>query len=232
MNEKEELEILVKESSSLSEILRKQNKSNSGTALKVLKNKLNSYGIDYHFLDEKSISKKLELDEILVNGKNYSSKRLKDRLIKAGIKEDVCEICGISEWMGKKLTLQLHHINGVHNDNRLENLQILCPNCHSLTDNFGNKKTKEIKLCPDCGKEINNKSTYCKNCAPKHKHHQSKCPSKEELSGLIFKYSFVEIGKKYGVSDNAVRKWCKKYNLPFTKREIRDFIHNVSGAIE
>lgn len=225
MTEKEVLEKIVKESSSLSDVLRRQNKAVSGTALKILKDKLNSYGILYHFLNEKNISK-LGLDEILVNGKAYSSGKLKTRLIKSGLKEDICEECGISEWNGKKLILQLHHINGDHNDNRLENLQILCPNCHSLTENFSNKKAKEVKVCPDCGKGIDSRSSYCLSCAPKHKELCSNCPSKEELLVQILHYPFTYIGKFYGVSDSAVRKWCKKFNLPSTKSEIREFLSN------
>lgn len=53
-----------------------------------------------------------------------------------------CEKCGINSWMGNIISLQIHHINGNRYDNRLENLQVLCPNCHSQTDNFCKKKTK------------------------------------------------------------------------------------------
>lgn len=67
---------------------------------------------------------------------SYNRTKLKERLFSEGIKECKCECCGISEWQGKPISLQLHHING----NRLENLQILCPNCHSQTDNFSSKK--------------------------------------------------------------------------------------------
>lgn len=57
---------------------------------------------------------------------------LKEKLIKDGIKENKCEICGMTTWQGLELPLELHHINGNHYDNRLENLQILCPNCHTI----------------------------------------------------------------------------------------------------
>ena len=57
---------------------------------------------------------------------------LKLKLIRDGIKEEKCEICGISSWQGEKLPLELHHKDGDHYNNNLENLQILCPNCHSI----------------------------------------------------------------------------------------------------
>jgi hypothetical protein len=62
---------------------------------------------------------------------------LKRRLIAAGLKREACEECGIEDWRGRPLSLALHHVNGDRNDNRLENLALLCPNCHSQTDNFG-----------------------------------------------------------------------------------------------
>ena len=65
--------------------------------------------------------------------------KFKNRLIKANLIEYKCSCCGITEWNGKPLTLQLHHINGNNRDNRLENLTFLCPNCHSQTDNFSGK---------------------------------------------------------------------------------------------
>lgn len=74
----------------------------------------------------------------MVENSTYSNMtKFKSRLIKANLIEYKC--CGITEWNGKPLTLQLHHINGNNRDNRLENLTFLCPNCHSQTDNFSGK---------------------------------------------------------------------------------------------
>lgn len=72
------------------------------------------------------------------------------------LKQYKCEICGISEWLGNPITLQLHHINGNPLDDRLENLQILCPNCHSQTDSYYKrqkirKSTKSINSNIDEG---------------------------------------------------------------------------------
>lgn len=70
---------------------------------------------------------------------------LKRRLTKAGILAEVCNICGISEWQGNKLSLQLDHIDGNNKNNLVDNLRLLCPNCHSQTDTFCGKNVKRSK---------------------------------------------------------------------------------------
>ena len=103
---------------------------------------------NYVFPDAlKKDKKKYDLQDIL-DGKypGYSTSHLHDRLLKEGLKERRCECCGNTEWMGHPIVLELHHIDGDHNNNKLENLQMLCPNCHSITDNFKSKKMKHYKL--------------------------------------------------------------------------------------
>ena len=101
---------------------------------------------------------------------------------------------------------------------------ILCPNCHTQTDNYGTKNIKRHNYCADCGKEIALDSTWCPKCAAKHnracKVKKEDRPNKEELLHLIQTRPFEEIGRMYGVTGNAIRKWCKTMGLPHTKQEL------------
>ena len=111
----------------------------------IIKERMLKLGLSFKKENENYYNNKsIPLNNILVKNSNYNRTHLKERLIKSGIKEYKCECCGISEWQGKTIALELHHINGINNDNRLENLQILCPNCHSQTITFSSRKG-EIK---------------------------------------------------------------------------------------
>ena len=91
--------------------------------------------------DEKGAeTRSVPLNEIL-EGKHphFQTYKLKCKLIKAGIIKNECSVRGISSWQGKKLSCELDHINGIRTDHRLENIRILCPNCHSQTDTFRSK---------------------------------------------------------------------------------------------
>jgi HNH endonuclease len=81
----------------------------------------------------------MPIDELLRRSRNRTN--LKARLLEAGLLSPACRDCGIAEWRGRPLALELHHINGDGKDNRLENLTLLCPNCHSQTDSWGGRNT-------------------------------------------------------------------------------------------
>lgn len=177
-----------------------------------------------------------------IKGSNVKSHLLKEKLFREGIKKEECELCGANIWLGIKLPLELHHKDGNHFNNEFENLQILCPNCHSIqegnsganigkytkkNDDFKLKTKKEVKYCLDCGKEISEKAIRCKSCAAKEKNKINRVvenrPNRQELKNLVRNYSFLSIGKKYGVSDNAIRKWCKIEKIPYKKTEINSY---------
>jgi hypothetical protein len=79
------------------------------------------------------------LADLLAEGRRRNRHHVKSRLLEAGIKERRCELCGLTEWQGAPLALELHHVNGDGLDNRIENLLLLCPNCHSQTDTWGGR---------------------------------------------------------------------------------------------
>lgn len=80
-----------------------------------------------------------------IKGSFVSAHRLKLKLIRDGVKEHKCEICGITEWMGQKVPLELDHIDGNHYNNEMYNLRIVCPNCHAQQDTNSGKNVKHRK---------------------------------------------------------------------------------------
>jgi Zn ribbon nucleic-acid-binding protein len=166
------------------------------------------------------------LDAVLVADSCYSRKALKSRLYEAGLKSRRCELCGQDEnWNGTRMSLILDHINGVPDDNRIENLRIVCPNCAATLDTHCGRKNKlPERACVRCGQHFvprRNEHRYCSRyCGIRHDesrrdpHPQTRKvdrPSYKQLLADLESMSFVAVGRKYGVSDNAVRKWIRWY---------------------
>ena len=86
------------------------------------------------------------IETYLVRGRAVNRTHLKGRLLGEGLKEHRCENCGISDWLGEPLSMALHHVNGDGRDNRLENLMLLCPNCHAQTPNFSGRALRRPRL--------------------------------------------------------------------------------------
>lgn len=106
---------------------------------------LNLSGKDYRkksAIIELNEQNEIKFEDMFCENSKHSRSVLRRNIITNNRIPYKCDICGIDEWQGKKLSLELDHINGVNNDNRLENLRFLCPNCHSQTVTYGSKNQK------------------------------------------------------------------------------------------
>ena len=160
------------------------------------------------------------LDDVLIENSNYRNNgRLKIRLFKIGLLECKCYECGIgSFWNGKPLSLHLDHKNGIYNDNRICNLRILFPNCHSQTETYSGRNMKGARIKLNKKVEIKKdkvvKLNKTKEELAEIRFNMRKVknrPSYDDLIKLIKENNYVKVGKMYGVSDNAIRIWVKDY---------------------
>lgn len=233
----------VSSSSSIREVLRKLGLAPHGGNYKTFHSKKRQLKLSTtHFTGQGHLRGKTHsytpsrpLNEILVvDSPHQTSSSLHRRLVKEGILENKCVWCGISSWREESLSLHMDHINGINTDNHIENLRLLCPNCHSQTDTYcGKNKPKSIKSkkephifnpkpipqpCIDCGTLINSGTTgYCVKCKNKHytTKHPTKIqwPNKEELEKLVWEMPTIHLAKQLGVSDNAINHHCKKLQI-------------------
>lgn len=223
----ERIKEIIPQCINFTEVLKMLSIPRQGNNSNTLKRLLDENNIDYsHFTGRARVynNTSTSISEYLANRVKITSGKLRIKLLTEGLKENKCEICGITKWFGKPIVCQLHHIDGNNQNNNLENLQILCPNCHSQTENYcGSANVNKTKYyCKDCGKEINKGSVYCTICSHKHTRKVKDRPSKEKLLQDFKELkSFVKIGAKYGVSDNAIRKWFIQVGLPSKSKELK-----------
>ena len=140
----DELQSAVAESKSFAEVLRRLGHEPGGRLQASLTRRVLALGLDVsHFIGQGwrrgsrvPVTPAIPLSELLVDGRPYSTSKLKRRLLAAGLKEARCEAYGGEEWAGQRIPLELDHVNGSRDDNRLSNLRLLCPNCHALTSTY------------------------------------------------------------------------------------------------
>jgi hypothetical protein len=224
-----EVRAAVAASLSFAETLRRLGLGPTGGNWKTLRRYADERGISTAHFDpyasSRGIRARTPLAQILVVDSTYSRNHLKKRLYEEGLKQPVCEMCGQGqEWRGRRLSLILDHINGVRNDNRIENLRIVCPNCAAtLETHCGRANRLSMRACARCGDEFQprrSRQRYCsrecgirasRDSGPRPSARKVQRPPHEQLLREIAANGWSATGRKYGVSGNAIRKWVRSY---------------------
>lgn len=225
---------LVASSDCVSEVLRKLGFSSmsSGTHRHITK-RIKTLGLDTsHFVGSRKIHKsyggrnKVPWSGLLVkHEQRISTSRLRRAMIESGV-DYRCRECGQEPlWHGKPLVLQIEHKNGDNSDCRPENVEFLCPNCHTQTPTHGKPKCiRPARTCQSCGSRIKhrNKSGHCvecytpkmRNCKPVPRRMTPAIPTTIALLELVWAIPTTALAARLGVSDKAINKWCKKRGIP------------------
>lgn len=234
----EVLKEIIKNSDSVNSTLEKLGLRIGGDNNKTLRKFIDLYNIDIsHFkknwekIAQISRNKKIPTKDLLIENSNYNRGLLKERLYSEGFKKRICELCGQDElWMGKKISLILDHKNGIYNDNRLENLRIVCPNCNStLPTHCGkNLKNKKIKFPkPESHVKIRDEMKektkfeilrkYGESLKIKRIIKELEILDKLKNSDIDFsKFGWVSKASKIiGVRDQVVNRWLKRIDPEF-----------------
>ena len=215
---KTKFESLVKKSSSISEIVRFFGFTPAGSAHKKIRQRCKEEDIDISHISLGIGSNKgrtfsvnrTPLKEIMIENSSYDRGHLKRRLLKEGILENECSLCGLLPmWENKTLVMRLDHINGRNRDHRLTNLRIVCPNCDSQLPTFC-RNLKNNRFCKECSSKItrSSKSGLCATCS-RRANRKVQRPSINILKKEVEQFGFSATGRRYGVSDNCIRKWLK-----------------------
>ena len=228
---KEELSLIVANSNSWRDLSKKLGYNCNSSDLKSsIQKRVEEFNISTkHFKTVAENAIERNENNIFIENSTANQSTLRKWYLKGQYTEYKCSICGQEPfWNNQELTLILDHINGINNDDRLENLRWVCPNCNIQLPTTNRRKDKNTKkyYCIDCGKEVTKATTQrCQSCQAKHQiiPLSEMLVTREELKNLIRSKPFTAIGKQFNVSVNTIRKFCYKFNLPRKATEIKFF---------
>jgi 5-methylcytosine-specific restriction endonuclease McrA len=228
-----ELQKILDESSSVVEVLKKLGYDGYNGNHRTVTKRINSGEFDLTKFNENKkeelssrtirerLANKISNDQVFTENSTYHRTNLKLRLVKEMGFEYKCSDCGITDsYNGKPISLQLDHINGINNDNRLENLRFLCPNCHSQTGTFAGKSLNQKPTCA-CGQKLKSKkSKKCRKCAnkdfkksPSAYKEKIEWPEDEALQEMLWSEPAIKIGEKLKISSPAIKKRANQRGL-------------------
>lgn len=241
LDQEDALREAVRTSTTRGEVLTKMGLSPGGGNYHVLKMKCQKFDIPLHYerdISHLTVTNTRPDDEVFCEDSTYTQRTgIKKRLIRDHGFEYKCVDCGLEgEWNGKPIVLTLEHKNGVRNDNRLENLCFLCPNCHSQTETYaGRNISRAGRFCTECSTWLTSATKNCpKGCnkpvvgpavakvkvrkdpaldlrrskrgVPKPEREKIVWLPTSELIALVESHGYSKTGRMLGVSDNAIRK--------------------------
>jgi hypothetical protein len=201
-----------------------------GANYRTLQRHVRRWGISTDHFDQDAgrkragLAQQIPLEQVLVKDSTYARGKLKRRLLATGLKQPICELCGQDEtWNGRRMSLILDHINGVADDHRLENLRMVCPNCAATLETHCGRNTPRTRICPGCDSVrasersasiLLSRLRVAAHAYRGKSHPETRKvprPSYGQLMTDLKSMSMLAVGRKYGVSDNAVRKWIRWY---------------------
>lgn len=241
---KDEFQQIVNECNTLNELICKLGYSKFLGGYKQVIEYIEKYNIDISCLQHYQPKRIIRAPEnIFIENSTASQHVLRNYYKKGNYTEYKCAICGLEPfWNGQEITLTLDHINGDNRDDRLENLRWVCPNCDRQLPTFcGKNKRNPAKYIPEiyneenlekinnknycqiCGKEISKNAKICIGCYGKSQRKVADRPEPEELRKILLEHNgnFSEVGRLFEVQDNTIRKWCKKYNMPYHSNDYK-----------
>lgn len=214
------LKRLIAQSRSISHVFDQLQLRKSGASFRIFRAVIGEKNIDTsHFCTHGNLApfiKRRNIEEVFQNGSKVANTTLRSKIMRNKLIPYQCKLCdNRGEWLGKPIVLQVDHIDGNRNNNCLENLRFLCPNCHSQTETFCGRVNRPTPHCPECGREYRGAGRRCRKCSAKLAKRASgiQWPADEILASLVWEKPLTTVAIELKCSLTALRKQCRRKQL-------------------